>query len=92
MCDTPTAVLTKVTPATVSAVVTGIDGTGRHPILLAENSSELASYGGSPREVVNLLTTQEAHNLTTPPTRTWGIHYTVWLSVPAIIPPGGAAA
>jgi hypothetical protein len=92
MCDTPTAVLTKVTPATVDAVVTGIQGVGRHPILLAENESELASYGGVPREVVNLLTTQEAHNLTTPPTRTWGIHYTVWLSVAAIIPPGGAAA
>jgi hypothetical protein len=41
---------------------------------------------------VNLLTTQEAHNLTSPPTRTWGIHYTVWLSVPALTPPGGAAA
>jgi hypothetical protein len=92
MCDTPAAVLTKVTPATVSAVVTGIQGVGRHPILLAENSSELASYGGTPREVVNLLTTQEAHNLTSPPTRTWFIHYTVWLSIPAITPPGGSAA
>jgi len=92
MCDTPTAVLTRVTPATVGAVVTGIQGVGRHPILLAENSSELGSYGGAPREVVNLLTTQEAHNLISPPTRTWFIHYTVWLSVPAITPPGGAAA
>jgi hypothetical protein len=85
-------VLTKVTPATVNAVVAGIQGVGRHPLLLAENSSELTSYGGAPREVVNLLTTQEAHNLTTPPTRTWGIHYTVWLAVPALTPPGGAAA
>ena len=33
----------------------------------------------APREVVNLLTTQEAHNLTAPPTRTWLIHYTVWM-------------
>ena len=32
------------------------------------------------RQVVNLLTTQEAHNLTAPPTRTWLIHYTVWMS------------
>jgi hypothetical protein len=92
MCDTPTAALTKANPATVSAVVTGIQGVGRHPVLLAENEAELASYGGAPREVVNLLTTQEAHNLTSPPTRTWGIHYTVWLAVAAIIPPGGAAA
>jgi hypothetical protein len=92
MCDTPAVVLTKVTPATVNAVITGIQGVGRHPILLAENESELASYGGTPREVVNLLTTQEAHNLTSPPTRTWFIHYTVWLSIPAIPPPGGSAA
>jgi hypothetical protein len=92
MCDTPTAALTKATPATVSAVVTGIQGVGRHPVLLAENEPELASYGGAPREVVNLLTTQEAHNLTSPPTRTWDIHYTVWLAVPALTPPGGAAA
>ena len=51
MCDTPTAALTKATPATVSAVVAGIQGVGRHPVLLAENEIELASYGGAPREV-----------------------------------------
>jgi hypothetical protein len=91
MCDTPAAVLTKVSAATVNAVVTGIEGVGRRPLLLAENEPELAAYGRAPREVVNLLTTQEAHNLTTPPTRTWLIHYTVWLSVPAIAPPRGLA-
>ncbi len=91
MCDTPTAVLTKLTPVTVGTVVIGIEGVGRRPILLAENESELTSYGGTPREVVNLLTTQEAHNLTSPPTRTWFIHYTLWLSIPAVIPPGGSA-
>ena len=32
--------------------------------------------------MLNLLTTQEAHNLTAPPTRTWLIHYTVWMSQP----------
>ena len=54
------------------------------PVLLAENESELpgpgTGPGGTPKEVVNLLTTQEAHNLTAPPTRTWLIHYTVWMS------------
>jgi hypothetical protein len=73
-------------------VVAGIEGTGRRPIVLAENESELASAGGTPREVVNLLTTQEAHNLTSPPTRTWLIHYTVWLSRPTSAPASGAAA
>ena len=31
-------------------------------------------------EVVNLLTTQEAHLLNSPPTRTWSINYTVWMT------------
>ncbi|MGH3150782.1 MAG: hypothetical protein ACRDOB_08635, partial [Streptosporangiaceae bacterium] len=82
MCDTPTAQLTVVSPATVSAVVIGIRKAGRRPVLLAQYESELTPFGGSPTEVLNLLTTQEAHNLTAPPTRTWLIHYTVWLSQP----------
>jgi hypothetical protein len=90
ICDTPAVGLTTAT-TTVSAVVAGIEGTGRRPIVLAENESELASAGGTPREVVNLLTTQEAHNLTSPPTRTWLIHYTVWMSQPAVTAPAGAA-
>ncbi len=82
MCGTPTAVLGQVSTSTVASVVSGIERVGRHPVLLAENQPELTAYGGAPTEVVNLLTTQEAHNLTAPPTRTWLIHYTVWLSVP----------
>ncbi|MGH3184540.1 MAG: hypothetical protein ACRDOE_21915, partial [Streptosporangiaceae bacterium] len=92
MCGTPAAVLQKATPQTVNAVVQGIEGVGRHPVLLAGQESELTVYGAAPREVVNLLTTQEAHNLTSPPTRTWLIHYTVWMSRPASAVPGGAAA
>jgi hypothetical protein len=30
--------------------------------------------------VLNLLTTQDAHELTQPPSRTWLIHYTVYMS------------
>jgi hypothetical protein len=73
MCDTPAAVVTD--KADVREVVSGIESAGRRPVLLAEYQSSL-----TPREVVNLLTTQEAHNLTSPPTRTWFIHYTVWMS------------
>jgi hypothetical protein len=92
ICGTPAAVLTNPSQATVGAVVTGIDSAGRRPVLLAEQQAELADYGGTSSEVVNLLTTQEAHNLTAPPTRTWLIHYTVWLSRPTSAPAGGAAA
>ena len=75
MCGLPTAVLTN--HRALNSVTRGIEDVGRLPVLLAENQAELP---GSPREVVNLLTTQEAHNLTAPPTRTWLIHYTVWMS------------
>ena len=92
ICGTPAAVLTNPTKTTTSAVVQGIEGVGRRPVLLAQQATELTAYGAPPREVVNLLTTQEAHNLTAPPTRTWGIHYTVWMSEPAAVSPGGGAA
>jgi hypothetical protein len=82
MCDIPAAVLDNPTTQRVATVMSGISSAGRRPVLLAENESELTPYGGTPAEAVNLLTTQEAHVLTAPPTRTWGIHYTVWMSVP----------
>jgi len=77
ICGTPTAILASPGAAGINAVVQGIQGAGRRPVLLAGNADELP---GQPREVVNLLTTQEAHNLTSPPTRIWLIHYTVWMS------------
>ena len=82
ICGTPAAVLTSLTPAGVRAVVTGVEG-GQRPVLLAQQAPELAGDGGPPSEVVNLLTTQEAPTLTSPPTRTWPIQYTVWMSQPA---------
>jgi hypothetical protein len=82
ICDTPTAILDHPTPGTVAAVVSGIQHAGRRPVLLAQDSSELAPYGGGPRQVVSLLTTQEARELTTPPTGTWPAQYSVWISDP----------
>jgi hypothetical protein len=81
-CDTPTAILDHPTATTVDAVLAGIERAGRRPVLMAQDLSLLATYGGGPRQVVNLLTTQEAHDLTAPATRTWPIRYTVWLSDP----------
>jgi hypothetical protein len=87
ICDTPTAIMDNPSPAAVAAVIAGIERAGRRPVLLAEFAGELAPYGGNPREVVNLLTTQEAHELATAPERTWNIHYTVWMSTPTGILP-----
>ena len=82
MCDTPTAVLDHPTAAAVDTVVSGIQRAGRRPVLLAQDSSGLTPYGGGPRQAVNLATTQEARDLTAPPTLTWPAQYTVWMSNP----------
>ncbi|HEV2256687.1 MAG TPA: hypothetical protein VGS06_26410 [Streptosporangiaceae bacterium] len=82
-CDTPTAILDHPTAETVGDALSGIERAGRRPVLIARDQSLLAPYGGGPRQVVSLLTTQEAHNLTAPATHTWPIRYTVWLSNPA---------
>jgi len=86
MCGLPTAVLTD--RKDLGSVIAGIQRVGRRPVLLAQNQAELP---GTPKEVVNLLTTQEAHNLTAPPTRTWLVHYTVWMST-ITVPSSGLAA
>jgi len=86
MCGLPTAVVTS--HADLPPVIAGIEHVGRRPVLLAQYRAELP---GTPKEVVNLLTTQEAHNLTAPPIRTWLIHYTVWMST-STVPSSGPAA
>ena len=74
--------LPRVRLAEVATVVTGIEQSGRRPVLLAGTQKQLSGYGGTARKVVDLLTTQDAHVLTEPPTRTWLIHFVVWLSTP----------
>ena len=56
ICGTPAAVLTSLTPAGVRAVVTGIEGAGRRPVLLAQQAPELGRLrrpgqrGGQPAD------------------------------------------
>ena len=91
MCATPTARMDSPTAASVAADVAGIERAGRRPVLLAGQQPQLAAYGGSAREVLNLLTTQDAHELTSPPSRTWLIHFVIWMSEPGSLT-GGAVA
>ena len=72
-------------------MVKGIQGSGRRAVLLAGTRSQLSGYGGGARMVMDLLTTQDAHVLTAPPTRTWQIHFVIWLSEPGGVT-GGAVA
>ena len=91
MCATPTASMDSPTAASVAADVAGIERAGRRPVLLAGQQSQLAAYGGSAHEVLNLLTSQDAHQLTSPPSRTWLIHFVIWMSQPGSLT-GGAVA
>lgn len=81
-CDTPTARMNRPTPLSVQPVVAGIQRVGRRPVLLGGSQAQLAQFGGQPREIVNLVTTQDAHELTRPPTTTWPIHYVIWMNQP----------
>jgi hypothetical protein len=91
MCATPATRIDDPTPDEVSTVVTGIEHAGRRPVLLAGTQSQLSAYGGGARKVLDLLTTQDAHELTQPPTRTWPIHFVIWMSSPGGVT-GGAVA
>jgi len=81
-CGLPTAIVTSTAPGEVGTIISGIERAGRHPVLLATTEAELTPYGGAPRQIVNLSTQQDAHLLTRPPTSTWPVQYTLWMSQP----------
>jgi len=81
-CGVPAGVVTSAAPGDVSAIIGGIERAGRHPALLATKATELSPYGAPPREIVNLSTQQDEHLLTRPPTSTWPVRYSLWISQP----------
>ena len=88
MCGTPAGIMTGATTAQVEAVVGQIMRTGHQPMLLATRPAELTPYGGTPRQVVNLTTIEDAHVLTQPPASGWPVRYVLWMSGPGA--PGAA--
>jgi hypothetical protein len=91
MCATPTARMANPTLASVESVIAGIQRVGRRPVLLAGQESQLVAYG-TPHEALNLLTAQDAHELTHPPTRMWLIHFVIWMSQPAGVARGAVTS
>jgi hypothetical protein len=82
MCGTPAGVMAGATPAQVQAVVGQIMRTGHQAVLLATRPAELTPYGGTPRQVVDLTTIEDAHVLTQPPASGWPVRYVLWMSGP----------
>ncbi len=87
MCGVPVGWMTGQSPQAVQNVLSGIDRAGRRPVLLGARRSEVSAYGGSSVRVLDLLTTQDPHTLTQPPTTLWPAHYVIWMSAP-----GGSGA
>ena len=90
MCGVPAASMAGQPAAAVATVVSGISAVGRRPVLLAARPRQLAGYGGSPVRVLDLLTTQDPHTLTQPPSGPWPVQYVIWLTVPNGSGTGGA--
>jgi len=88
MCGVPAAVMAGAPVAQVQSVIRGIAGTAREPVLVATRAAELIPYGATPRRVVDLATTQDAHDLTQPPSTTWPISYELWMSAQNTSVPG----
>lgn len=83
MCGQPAAtVAAGATSAAVEQIVTSIERTGRHPVLLGPSRSSVALFGVVPKKVISLHTTGEARVLTGPPAGTWPVQYTLWMSSP----------
>ena len=82
MCGQPAASVAGASEVTVEQVVTAIEQTGRHPVLLGASRTKLSLFGIVPRRVLSLRTSGDAGVLTGPPAGTWPVEYTVWMSSP----------
>lgn len=89
MCGVPAAWMVGRPPAAVAGVLNGIARAGRQPVLLGARRGELGGFGGTPARVLDLVTTQDPHQLTSPPTALAPIHFVIWLLAPRA---GGAGA
>jgi hypothetical protein len=82
MCGQPAASVAGASDVTIEQVVTSVERTGRHPVLLGRSRAGLALFGVVPQKVLSLRTTGDAHVLTGPPASAWPVSYTVWMASP----------
>ncbi|HMH91695.1 MAG TPA: hypothetical protein VK586_11515 [Streptosporangiaceae bacterium] len=81
-CGVPAAWMIGAPPTAVAGVLNGIARAGRQPVLLGARRGELAGFGGTPARVLDLVTTQDPHQLTSPPTALATIHFVIWMLAP----------
>lgn len=82
MCGVPVAWMPHGSPATaIDAVLAGIIKAGRRPVILGARPGEIAGFGGSPTQVMNLVTAQDPHELTQAPGGPLPARYVIWMTV-----------
>jgi len=82
MCGVPAAWMAGAPPGEVTRVLDGIARAGRRPILLGSGRGQLAGFGGTPARVVDLATTQDPDQLTSPPVSPVKIRFVIWMTEP----------
>jgi hypothetical protein len=83
MCGVPVAWMAGQPVVAVNGVIGSISAAGRRPVLLAGTQRKLAGFGGSPVRVLDLVTTEDPHDLTQLPTSPQSVHYQVWMMAPS---------
>ncbi|HTX84688.1 MAG TPA: hypothetical protein VME44_21065 [Streptosporangiaceae bacterium] len=83
MCGVPVAWMAGQPVTAVNGVIGSISAAGRRPVLLAGTRHKLAGFGGAPVRVLNLITTEDPHDLTQLPTAPQSVHYQVWMTEPS---------
>jgi hypothetical protein len=82
MCGIPAARMVGQQPGAVATAISAITAAGRHPVLVGSSPGQLTPFGGSPVKVVDLHTTSDPRQLTSPPTAPTGVHIVIWMTVP----------
>jgi hypothetical protein len=81
MCGVPVASMKRgYTLTQLQAVLAGIIKAGRRPVLLGARAAQVEVFGGSASMVMNLVTTQNAHDLTQPAGAPWPARYVIWMA------------
>jgi hypothetical protein len=83
MCGVPVAWISGRSVAAVDSVIGSISAAGRRPLLLAARKSQLAAFGGTPVRALDLITSQDPHQLTQLPTAPKQVHFQIWLTAPS---------
>jgi len=82
MCGLPVASVALGSASPINAVIASISASGHRPILVGASASELAGFGGTPVQILDLATTEEPHELIRIPTALEPVRFQVWATTP----------